>query len=35
MYIQTNKETCDEISKVLLEQTDTPKCVRVFLAGMA
>lgn len=35
MYIQTNKETCDEISKILLEQEDGDKCVRVFLAGMA
>lgn len=35
MYIQTNKETCDEIKKILLEQSDKPHHVRVFLAGMA
>lgn len=35
MYIQANKETCDEIGKVLLDQGDAPKCVRVFIAGMA
>ncbi len=35
MYIQTNKETCDEIRQILVEQSDKPQAVRVFMAGMA
>lgn len=35
MYIQTNKETCQAISEILLEQQDKPQNVRIFIAGMA
>ncbi len=35
MYIKTNKEACDEIKQILVEQVDKPQSVRIFIAGMA
>ncbi len=34
MYITTNEATCDEIQKIIDQNTDKPGSVRIFLAGM-
>lgn len=34
MYLETDKDTCEEIQKIIDQQSEKPGNVRIFIAGM-